>query len=337
MAGGKITIRAGKKITKTSEKYSIYTDRLTLNSNGPIKLTSDQEIVYGVPKQYGHKASCNYTPKSVSLGGKDYYIRRVMDFFDRHKSCMHFPPVYYYGDFRIFGTLTSSEETEVRRARISESRYPNVSREKVEKIRANRARKDALNPKFTKLKKNSFMIYSGTPENSYGYKYCDAFTKLRPNLTEGGKKWLDKTMNLLQELMESGVVNKNYIAKYNEDYNKNNGFYDQYGMLLSENIKNFYTNIELNGGHFQDFAFATHPDAYNPLEMQDLPAHDLVRICLTPELKEWMGPKTWEQAWIVAKNISYTEIGKNTWEKVKKDTKEGAGKLKKYWDEIFKL
>ncbi|TWP22973.1 DUF3289 family protein [Apibacter muscae] len=51
MAGGKITIRAGGKITKVSEKYSVYTNKLTLNSNGPINITSDKDIIYGAPEQ----------------------------------------------------------------------------------------------------------------------------------------------------------------------------------------------------------------------------------------------------------------------------------------------
>ena len=34
--------------------------------------------------------------------------------------------------------------------------------------------------------------------------------------------------------------------------------------LRKKNMSSFYTNIELNNKKFQEFAFATHPDAYNP-------------------------------------------------------------------------
>ena len=74
--------------------------------------------------------------------------------------------------------------------------------------------------------------------------------------------------------------------------------------------------------------------------MSELPVHDLIRILLTPEMKEWMGAETWEQAWIMAKNMNYKSVAKSTWEEVKRDTREavenGKNKLKNYWDEIFK-
>lgn len=75
-------------------------------------------------------------------------------------------------------------------------------------------------------------------------------------------------------------------------------------LSAPSDLNKFYKNIELYNIKFQSFAFPTHPDAYNSGEMSKLPAHDPIRILLTPDMKEWMGAETWEQAWTMAKNMN---------------------------------
>lgn len=73
-------------------------------------------------------------------------------------------------------------------------------------------------------------------------------------------------------------------------------------------MKKYYTDIELDNDRFQEFAFATHPDAYNPKEMKKLPVDDLIKILTTPDFKEWLGADTWKQALIMARNLDYLSI-----------------------------
>lgn len=133
-----------------------------------------------------------------------------------------------------------------------------------------------------------------------------------PKLTERGQVWLTESKNKLQKYMENGVIDKTYIAEYEiilldilED-NFNDNFEPsileriQYinnpkalEKIRKEKIDKYYTNIELDNGRFQEFAFATHPDAYNPLKMQTLPLRDLIRVALTPDLREWFGEGWW--------------------------------------------
>ncbi|MFV0531852.1 MAG: hypothetical protein ACK5MD_10515 [Flavobacteriales bacterium] len=42
--------------------------------------------------------------------------------------------------------------------------------------------------------------------------------------------------------------------------------------------------------------------------MRYLPADDLLRIISTPDMKEWLSAATWEQAWIMARNLNYEKI-----------------------------
>lgn len=81
--------------------------------------------------------------------------------------------------------------------------------------------------------------------------------------------------------------------------------------MNQEKQKQYYTNIELDNNRFQEFAFATHPDAYNPMKMQKFPLEDLIRFALTPDLKEWFGEGWWmtlKQAILVGTNYNMNEI-----------------------------
>ena len=218
----------------------------------------------------------------------------------------------------------------------------------VEAAEKQRLKEDNALPHYTK--DNRTVIPN--PHESYGYKYCIEFTNvLMPKLTWAGQNWLKGARLNLQNYMEKGLVHKSYISIYNKSYNINNRLTRSDGKTLRDKtgkeMKTFYTNIELYNTKFQSFAFATHPDAYDPYKMSFLPAQDLIRILLTPDMKEWIGAETWEQAWIMAKNMDYGSVTKSTWQELKNDTKEvlekAEGKLKKtarelknYWDELFK-
>jgi len=77
---------------------------------------------------------------------------------------------------------------------------------------------------------------------------------------------------------------------------------------LPKNNASFYTGIECRNDDFRDFAFATHPDAYSPKDMQKLLCSDLMAIANTPAYKEWLSGATWEQAIIMGKNMDIGDI-----------------------------
>ena len=125
--------------------------------------------------------------------------------------------------------------------------------------------------------------------------------------------------------------------------NKKIGICSKYVPIETKKINKFYENIELDNKKFQDFAFATHPDAYNPEEMSKLPIDDLVIIGLTPEFKEFLEKETWEQIGIVWDNINLKEVSEASWERLKEIIKDKGMKiiektkenLKKIWERIF--
>lgn len=341
------------KITEVIEKdYNIFSEN-NIVDNAAEMVTEKGEtkgVSYGVsekPENLGAK-TCNYTPAPIGKGACDYYVDRFKNFMKRHPDCLHTPPVYYYGalrDSKEKGKLSEYEKAVIRLkvlAQMKLSIFGNVDGHvEIEAAEKERLKQDNMLPHYKKGNKTVIP----TPYGSYGYKYCTSFTnELMPKLTSAGKEWLKRAKLDLQNFMEQGVVDKYYISHYNKEYNKKNGLTEKDGKTLvdktGKSIKNFYTNIELYNIKFQSFAFATHPDAYNPEKMSFLPVQDLFRILLTPEMKEWMGTETWEQAWIMAKNMDYGSVTKSSWEQLKKDTKEtvenAKNNLQNYWDEIFK-
>lgn len=234
-------------------------------------------------------------------GSCDFYRFRYDDFMRRHKHCKHMPPVYYFGEMRKsnFWSVVDDIEEWWTPSLTEEMKQVSVSVQEVEK-QGNK--------------------YKPVPSSSYGFKYCVRFSEiLRPKLTIDGQNWLDEVRFYLQEYIELGVIKKEYISNYNKSFNENfEPSWIEKNILLEtdEDIKNrrkelrekYYTNIEIDNDRFQEFAFASHPDAYNPLAMSRLPADDLLKIVVTPDMKEWMGAATWEQAWIMANNLNYEKI-----------------------------
>lgn len=244
-----------------------------------------------------------------SYGSCDFYQFRYDDFMRRHKNCHHMPPVYYFGEMRelsSWGVIDDIKEWWTP-SLTDEMKQVSVSVDEVEK-EGNK--------------------YKPVPSTSYGFKYCTRFSRiLMPKLTIRGQTWLTKARYRLQEYMEKGVIDKTYIATYDivtldfleENFNDNfePSIYEKWKYknqpkelekIRMQNTKNYYTNIELDNDKFQEFAFATHPDAYDPLEMKSLPADDLLKVMSTPDMKEWLGAATWAQALIMARNLNYKEI-----------------------------
>ena len=285
---------------------------------------------------------CKYIPPPIPQGNCSYYESRFTNFMKRHSDCLHEPPVYYYGPLSEMGEISAMKKLYIRLSTLPTHLAftgQTDGQRAIKKAEEERMRKDMNSPyKYERAEKTLVP----RPQESYGYKYCERFTnQLMPKLTIVGKKWFKETRLNLQKLMEQGVVNKYYVSKLSKDYNIKNGFTKK-GQSESESkkiIEKFYTNIELNNTRFQSFAFATHPDAYNPKKMSELPAQDLIRIMFTPDLKEFIKLETFAQIKTMMKNMDYETITESTWEKLKKDTNEiiekGAKELKKYWDEIF--
>ncbi|MDR3338827.1 MAG: hypothetical protein LBT25_01815, partial [Candidatus Symbiothrix sp.] len=148
---------------------------------------------------------------------------------------------------------------------------------------------------------------------SYGYKYCLAFGKLlSPKLSAKGQLWVKYALDYLQEYMEAGVVELDWVSKRNLPFNS------RYGLNDKGKKEKFYTDIELDNARFRTFAFATHPDAYIKAGIADLPVGDLILISSTPDLAEWLESDTWLQAYIVGKKIAEERLLKPVKEQIKK-------------------
>ncbi|MFS4472015.1 hypothetical protein [Chryseobacterium sp. T20] len=249
-------------------------------------------------------------------GSCDFYRFRYDDFMRRHKHCGHTPPVYYFGEMRELSFWSAIDD-------IKEWWTPSLTEEmKQVSISVNEVEKQGNK-------------YKPVPSSSYGFKYCTRFSRiLMPKLTSRGKAWLTEARYKLQEYMEKGVIDKNYIATYDTVLPEGleDNFNDHFKPTLFEriqyrndprkleeikknNIEKYYSDIEIDNERFQEFAFATHPDAYDPLKMRYLPADDLLKVMSTPDMKEWLGAATWKQALIMARNLDYREITEVTLER----------------------
>lgn len=233
-------------------------------------------------------------------GNCDFYRFRYDDFMRRHKYCGHMPPVYYFGEMRELSSWSVIDNIAEwwTPSLTDEMKQISVSVEEVEK-------------KGTK--------YKPVPSTSYGFKYCTRFSRvLMPTLTQRGQIWLTEARFKLQKYMEQGVIDKTYSANYdviildslennfNDNFKKFNWSTMSYEFDQEMQTK-YYTNIEIDNDKFQDFAFATHPDAYDPVKMSYLSADDLLKVMSTPDMKEWLGSATWAQALIMARNLNYRE------------------------------
>jgi len=161
----------------------------------------------------------------------------------------------------------------------------------------------------------------------YGFKYCSRFRNMTYyKLTSEGRTWLLDTLADLQDFMEQGVVDRSYESKTNLDFNAE--------VTKKGGMERYYTGIECRNADFRAFAFATHPDAYRPKDMEKLPMEDLVTIATTPDLGEWIGrgsSATWEQAGVMWENMDVSEIFKKTGERILDSATQTADEV---WDGI---
>lgn len=260
---------------------------------GDMDFNVNAAFVYYKEHEEKAKYVCKRTPPPCpQRGDEEYYVWRFNNFMERHVDCAHEPPVYYYGlleDSKILDQKVKDEEAKIH---LNLKQYvlgldkELLKRQKIVK----------------EYEKNDRPVKPDIGK-SYGYKYCLAFGKLlSPKLSDQGQQWVKKTLNNLQENMESGVVKLEWVSNRNKSFTEKNNLND-------EDIKSkFYKDIELNDARFRKFAFATHPDAYIDAGIEKLPLKDLLLITSTPDIDEWWERDTWIQAYIVAKKVAEEKI-----------------------------
>lgn len=250
------------------------------------------------------------TPISPVPGTPDYYRNRYLDFLERHGSCGHIPPDYYMGPMFILDTEEHKNYYE-KYILTSKLKKYGVSHKEL--------------PPITKKGKEVKPFLA----DSYGFKYCIYFTLLeRTPIRKEVKDWIKKVRLNLQEFMEQGLIKKNYIAKYDsskiaEFFHIQKKYNDNFRPISNNKpkgkkdkgaeteIRDFYTNIELDNDRFREFAFATHPQAYMPDKMSEFFFRELAQIGLTPDFKEWDDPATWRQAFITGENMDLQKLFNN--------------------------
>lgn len=247
------------------------------------------------------------TPISPVPQNPNYYKNRYLDFLQRHGSCNHLPPDYYLGAMFVLDTKEHKDYYE---------KYVLTS-----KLKEYGVSHKELSP-ITKQGKEVKPFLA----DSYGFKYCVYFTLLeKESLKDIVRKWVIDVRKNLQILMERGLIQKNYEAKYDTSLiveflklqNKYNNNFEPtdiekqkvgYKDAKKAKMEEFYTNIELNNKRFREFAFATHPEAYMPKVMSKFTFGDLSIIGMTPDFKEWDDNATWAQALITFKNMDHLKL-----------------------------
>ena len=247
------------------------------------------------------------TPISPVPQNPNYYKNRYLDFLQRHNSCNHLPPDYYLGAMFVLDTKEHKDYYE---------KYVLTSK---------------LKEYGVSLKELSLITKQGKEvkpflADSYGFKYCVYFTLLeKESLKDIVRKWVIDVRKNLQILMEQGLIQKNYEAKYDTSLiveflklqNKYNNNFEPtdiekqkvgYKDAKKAKMEEFYTNIELNNKRFREFAFATHPEAYMPKVMSKFTIGELAIIGLTPDFKEWKDEATWRQAFITGENMDFSKL-----------------------------
>ena len=247
------------------------------------------------------------TPFSPVSGTTNYYRNRYLDFLERHTFCGHIPPDYYMGPMFILDTKKRRDYYE-QYAVSSQLREYGVSHKEL--------------PPITKRGKEVRPFLG----DSYGFKYCAYFSLLeKEKLRNIVRDWINDVRLNLQNLMEQGLIQKDYKAKYdtsliaellglqkryNNNFEPTNIEKQKVGYKDAKKAKmeEFYTNIELNNERFREFAFATHPEAYMPDKMSEFTIGELAIIGLTPDFKEWKDEATWRQAFITGENMDFLKL-----------------------------
>lgn len=104
----------------------------------------------------------------------------------------------------------------------------------------------------------------------YGDKYCQKFSALGPqDLSPQGLQWRDATLKNLQEAIEQ--------------------------KRAADPVA--FAQLERDPQAFKSFCYGTHADAYLKAGLADLPAHDLLKIAMTPATKDLLGPDGLKTIW----------------------------------------
>lgn len=145
----------------------------------------------------------------------------------------------------------------------------------------------------------------------YGDKYANRFLKeTAPKMTKGGQEWLQRTFVALQNKIED-MRQKDPAA---------------------------FARLEQDPEAFRKFAYGTHPDAYVESGLSKLPPSDLVKVALTPDVKDLLTKdgiaQMVETGLRVGKQWATDAIdaGKN-WATNK--AKEAGSWIKNTWNSIF--
>jgi len=126
----------------------------------------------------------------------------------------------------------------------------------------------------------------------YGQKYLEKFSALgQKDLSPSGLAWRDRTLKTLQDAIEK---------KRMED-------------------PEGFAKLEQNDAAFKAFAYGTHPDAYLKGGLLKLPAHDLLKIASTPELKDLFTPDGLKQIWSVLRQVSPRDVGDIAWATIQEE------------------
>ncbi len=236
-----------------------------------IQIGKEEGVSYGQSEQPSKKLFIcikKPTPYPNAYGDCNYYKWRFENFLERHKNCSHLPPKYYFGPMLAKSNM----------------KYIGGEIDKTKEWWSTVINTEPLKPPYPKYDK-------GTPivRESYGYKYCVVFSNhLTPKLSQEGKKWLKQARYYLQQYMDEGLRNETFTSRYNKKFNE---------KVKTKTLK----NVEIDSNWFQEFAFATHPDAYLNAGLIGISIGDKIEVGLTPDLKEWMSTGTWEQAWYVGR------------------------------------
>lgn len=139
-------------------------------------------------------------------------------------------------------------------------------------------------PKYYEFRKQDFERRNPGKEapdyyENYGKKYAERFEKLKPELSEKGKKWVDNTMINLQKAMEEGIVE-------------------------SENG----ASLERDPEAFKTFAYNTHAESYKKAGIAGLSISELKKIGLTPDPKDLFTKDRVKQVCEIGLHVSWQWI-----------------------------
>lgn len=111
---------------------------------------------------------------------------------------------------------------------------------------------------------------------NYGHKYCRRFMKQKSNFSEKGQKWIQKTLRLLQKMIEQ----------------------------KRKQTPLAFDLLEQNDRAFKDFTYGTHPDAYMDAGLYNIPMSDLPKVAAVPDTGDLATERSLRQIGEIMKRYS---------------------------------